>query len=41
MLVTWVDSVKRSPFARLFDAMIDPARRERAVALLLCGYAAA
>ena len=26
---------------RLFDAVIDPARREGAMALLLCGYAAA
>lgn len=30
-----------SPFERLFDALIDPARRERALLLLLAGYAAA
>ncbi len=41
MLVTSVDSVKRSPFERLFDALVDPSRRGRVVALLLCGYAAA
>ncbi len=28
-----------SPFERLFDALIDPARRERVMALLLAGYA--
>ena len=32
---------KRGLFDRLFEAATDPARRERAVALLLCGYAAA
>lgn len=41
MLVTSVDSSKRGLFERLFDVVVDPSRRERAVALLLAGYAAA
>lgn len=41
MLVNSAASVRRGPFERLFNAAIDPARRERAVALLLSGYAAA
>ncbi len=36
-----VDASKRGPFERLFDTMVDPSRRERAVPLLLAGYAAA
>jgi hypothetical protein len=39
--VTSVDSSKRGPFERLFDVVVDPSRRERAVALLLAGFAAA
>jgi len=39
--VTSVDFSKRGPFERLFDALVDPSRRGRVVALLLCGYAAA
>jgi len=31
----------RNPFERIFDALIDPARRERTMLLLLAGYAAA
>ena len=31
----------RNPFERLFDALIDPARSERTMALLLVGYVAA
>jgi len=30
----------RNPFERLFDALVDPTRRERTVLLLLAGYAA-
>ena len=30
----------RNPFERLFDALVDPTRRERPVVLLLAGYAA-
>ncbi len=41
MLVTSVDSSKPGLFERLFDVVVDPSRRERAVALLLAGYAAA
>ena len=39
--MTSVDFSKRGPFERLFDALVDPSRRGRVVALLLCGYAAA
>ncbi len=39
--MTSVDFSKRGPFERLFDAVVDPSRRERTMALLLAGYAAA
>lgn len=39
--MTSVDARKRGLFERLFDVVADPSRRERAVALLLAGYAAA
>lgn len=39
--MTSVDFRKRGPFERLFDALVDPLRRETAVALLLAAYAAA
>ena len=32
--------VDRNPFDRIYDALIDPARRERAMVLLLAAYAA-
>ena len=39
--MTSVDFRKRGPFERLFDALVDPSRRETTVAFLLAGYVAA
>jgi hypothetical protein len=41
MTVASVARSNRNPFERIFDALIDPARSERAMLLLLAGYVAA
>ena len=41
MTIAATAGVSRNPFERIFAALIDPARSERTMLILLAGYAAA